>query len=220
MGDRTHAKISVRSLARQLGEEFLSLERGVPWTFVQLFRRPGTVLRGYVEGTEARAAPPVRYLVIGMAATLALSALRRRLDADPRWNAVVTSPSPLVELIGNPALGFSIAFVPAFAATVLMMFRSARAEVAEAFVLAAYVTSQGMLTMMLAGFAVTPTALEPMWLMIVSSVAGLLVYPACALASYFDGRAALWRALAAPLVAAFLAGGILLALNSALAALR
>ena len=64
-------RLTVRSIATHLVADALDLNRGLLYTFLELWRRPGGVVRDYVRGSTVRYSNPVKYfLVMGALTTL------------------------------------------------------------------------------------------------------------------------------------------------------
>lgn len=64
-------RLTLRGFADSVQREAFDVDRGLLGTWLQLWRRPGTTLRRYIQWRESRLTPPVRYAII----CLALSAL-------------------------------------------------------------------------------------------------------------------------------------------------
>lgn len=74
-------RLSAGRFLADVADELFSLDRGLPWTFVMLFRDPRAVVRGYIEGRDTRATRPLRYfLVVAIGVTL----LGQLLEQQPR----------------------------------------------------------------------------------------------------------------------------------------
>lgn len=65
-------RFTLRAIFMQQVTDALDLNRGLLFTFVELFRRPGHMVRGYVRGHTVSYANPVKYfLIVGALTTLA-----------------------------------------------------------------------------------------------------------------------------------------------------
>ncbi len=60
-------RLSTRTFLGEIVDEVFSLDRGLPWTFRELLRHPGTVIRRYVEWRDSRLTRPLRYLLVALA---------------------------------------------------------------------------------------------------------------------------------------------------------
>ena len=60
-------RLTMKAFWRDLGDEVFSLERGVPWTFWQLCRSPGALIRRYVDQRDPRVVRPLRWFLLGFA---------------------------------------------------------------------------------------------------------------------------------------------------------
>ncbi|HET9484991.1 MAG TPA: DUF3667 domain-containing protein [Xanthomonadales bacterium] len=221
-------RLTARRFFADLVDEVFSLDRGLPWTFAMMFRDPRAVVRGYVDGDDARATRPLRYfLVVAIGVTL----LGQLLDPTPRKTAgevVAAIERDLAaqrQAEGPPlrsashragyALGarmtiwsryytdrILLALMPFLAAGLFIAFARQRFNFAEHWVVAMYAVAQLYLV---GGIAARMSArLDPVAMAaVVAGVAALYLW-ICA--SVYDGRAVskLARALAALLLAAFL----------------
>ena len=154
-------RLSVREFGRQLADELLSLERGLPWTFWQLTRRPGETIRRYVEWRDARITRPVRYLLVALAAAGALLWLGGFVDAFTQGFAQgfdrgpqAAPKGPLLHaafsFVSRPETIVLLALLPALASAVEGAYRSSGINTAEAFALSTYVLAQAALLFALA----------------------------------------------------------------------
>ena len=59
--------VTLREIAAEFGDEFLSWDRGLPGTFFALFVRPARVVRAYLDERSRRYTRPLRYLLLSVA---------------------------------------------------------------------------------------------------------------------------------------------------------
>src|SRR5688500_11343799 len=72
------ARLTLRGFADTVQREVFDADRDLLGTWLQLWRRPGSTIRRYVEWRDPRLTPPVRYAIV----CLALSALVLRWFGD------------------------------------------------------------------------------------------------------------------------------------------
>lgn len=60
-------RLTMAAFWRDLGEEAFSLDRGLPWTVREMFRRPGALVRDYVLTRNPRIVKPLRFFLVGFA---------------------------------------------------------------------------------------------------------------------------------------------------------
>jgi len=60
-------RLTMNAFWRDFGDEVFSLERGLPWTFWQLCRSPGALVRRYVDQRDPRVVRPLRWFLLGFA---------------------------------------------------------------------------------------------------------------------------------------------------------
>jgi len=74
-------RLTLARFFSDLADEVFSLGRGLPWTFLTMFRDPRAVVRGYIEGADTRATKPFRYFLI---VAIAITLLGRAIETEPR----------------------------------------------------------------------------------------------------------------------------------------
>ena len=62
--------VTLREIAAEFGDEFLSWDRGLPGTFIALFARPAAVARAYLIERSHKYTRPLRYLLLSIALSL------------------------------------------------------------------------------------------------------------------------------------------------------
>lgn len=138
-------------------QHYLHLDKGLPRTVVDLVRRPGTMLRGYFDGTgRAGYTNPITYSLMAAAASLLAYGLYR--EPFVAWvRARMVEPVTAGQASGVPGMGdfmraysdnlFQVTQHPAVTSITLavpqalllwLLFRSPRFNVAEAFAFALY----------------------------------------------------------------------------------
>ncbi len=203
-------RLTMAAFWRDFGDEVLSLDRGLPWTFMQMLLRPGLLVRRYVLDRDARVVRPLRYFLIGFA-LLAVSAqisgaagaalhgfergFTQQNGAGPESAAIVAVLSQVQWLL----LGIGM---PAMAAALLRLNHAQQPNFAEMWVLSMFVTGHSLLLWalpMLLGEQM-PAIVLPLMLLVppfwfVSTATG-----------YFTGSLAarIFRALLAMMLAAVL----------------
>ena len=60
-------RLDARSILSEVAEELFSLDRGLPFTVIQLLRRPGSSVRRYVEWRDPRMVRPFRLTLVALA---------------------------------------------------------------------------------------------------------------------------------------------------------
>lgn len=77
-------RLASRDLVAQVVDELFRSDRGIPWTLGQLLRRPGWVIRRYVEHRDPRVTRPVRLVLVSLGAAALVLHLLGSLDAFTR----------------------------------------------------------------------------------------------------------------------------------------
>ncbi|ANM31221.1 hypothetical protein ABI59_19045 [Acidobacteria bacterium Mor1] len=95
---QTDRRLSLRTLLRELPSRFFTLERGLPRTFIDMFRSPGKVAFDYVCGARKRYASPLTYFFV--AATVQIVALT--LLKDVMLDSIRGQLGPQFENPNNP----------------------------------------------------------------------------------------------------------------------
>lgn len=204
-----HKPLTMRELWRELVDELFSLDRGLPWTFVQLWRRPGATIRGYVAARDPRVTRPIRYLVIATAAlTGAMLLLRSRFEAMGRIESG-TQAAAIADLAIENLLLVSAVGVVASALVMWLVFRRERPALVETTVVAAYIGAQSTWLNVVSGFAVA--AAGSPWSSVVVAIV-IVGYTVWAWGDYFGGRAGDWlRAFAGIVLTQAVTGALVFA---------
>lgn len=142
--DDERKPLTMREIWQQLADELFSLDRGLPYTFLQLFRAPGATVRRYVLQRDPRITKPVRYfLVPGTAFAATILALRPRLDAMTP-SAPGSPQAAIAEFAYQNLLLLAVASLLAGAIAVWLVFRARRPTFVEAVVLSTYANAQSL----------------------------------------------------------------------------
>lgn len=207
----TPPRLTMKAFWRDFGDEVFSLERGLPWTFWQLCRSPGALIRRYVDQRDPRVVRPLRWFLLGFALMAIVfqsvggtesaqagfrTGLAGRDDEAAMAQAIWTVMSHLQWVL----LG---AVFPAGAHALTVVYRRHGPEFAEMWVLCLYLAGQvlGVWALLLASES---------YLQIPGTAQAMLAMPAAwfiaACLGYFPGRGpAGWvRAVGALLLAAAL----------------
>jgi|CXWL01.1.fsa_nt_gi hypothetical protein len=142
-------RLSTRTLAADAADEFLSLDRGLPWTLAQLLRHPGPAIRGYIERRDPRMTKPLRLVIIVLAVIAVVYHLTgfadgfqagfRRVDmsneTDLRQTAPLLAMAAFLRHLDMVALA---CWVPAVAAAVQRRYPNPGLNHAEAAVFGMY----------------------------------------------------------------------------------
>jgi hypothetical protein len=139
-----HKPLTLKDLWQQVADELFSLDRGLPYTILQLFRAPGATVRRYVLERDPRITRPIRYFLIPGTAFAALTlALRPRLDALTQVRAG-TREAAISEFAYDNLLLLAAAGIVVGAIATWIVFRSRRPTLAETGVLSTYANAQGL----------------------------------------------------------------------------
>ena len=182
-----HKPLTLRELWQQLADELFSLERGLPYTIVQLFRAPGATVRRYVVERDPRVTRPVRYFALpGTLFAALILALRPRLD---RLDGAVRDArdAAVADFAYEHMLLLAVVGVVATALAVWLVFRSRRPTLVEEAVLATYANAQGL---WLNGLLIVAVAFGAPKLVALTGAVAMVAYGLWITADYFGGR---WR---------------------------
>lgn len=191
-----HGPLSIAALRRDLAAELLSFERGLPHTFVQVWRAPAVVAARYVHTRDPGLVRPLRYLLVAVAGYSALAwLLMSKLGLAERL-ALTPLQSAQSEFVIQHAGWIVLVVVPAIAG-LLRAFEGPRAgSYVHALVLVAYTQAQALWVQAL---VLTPLAFLALpWLPAAVSLV-VAVWLLWAWSRYFPGRP--WRGWIAALVA-------------------
>ncbi|HRQ64101.1 MAG TPA: DUF3667 domain-containing protein [Xanthomonadaceae bacterium] len=143
-------RLTLGAFLASVGDEVFSLERGFPWTFWQLARRPGWAVRRYVEWRDPRLTRPLRYLIVAVALA---AVLLHALGVDRSFMAGVelgaqgsgadaARAAAIAAVFARFDLILLLVWVPAVALAVRLAYRRHDINLIEAIVLAAFVLAQ------------------------------------------------------------------------------
>jgi len=213
-------RFTVRTIVAHLVTDAFDLNRGLLFTAVALFRRPGEVVREYVSGATVRYTNPVKYLVVCVAlvvfATIQLGATGEVAGgfAEGFGTEAAVEAQRVTELLNRYMNVLMALAVPFMAAASRLLFRRARLNYAEHLIFNLYVYAQQSLLFL---------PFVPLWglrlpafklLLLLAYCLAMLVYYAWAATSFFGERTVpgVLRALATQAM-----GGIAYAAVAALA---
>lgn len=217
--------LTMRQFWRDLADELLSVERGLPWTFLRLCRHPGRLVRDYVRHRDPRIVRPLRYFLIGVAllalafqASGASDAAEAGFHEGFRQSEGGTAAAEAVWWVLSHVEWWLVgAWLPATATAVCLAFRRSRPDFAEAWVLGLYVTGHAfacmaVLVMLDVGLDRLDVPGPPFW-GLWALLLPLPVFLAAACAGFFEGTAPgrWWRAVASVLLALVGTAALLLA---------
>ena len=142
--DDERKPLTLREIWQQLADELFSLERGFPYTLVQLFRAPGATVRRYVLHRDPRITKPIRYFLIpGTLFTALMLALRPRFEAlTPA--APSSRQAVMTDFAYEHMLLLAVAGIVAGAIAIWLVFRARRPTLVETVVLSTYANAQGL----------------------------------------------------------------------------
>ena len=143
-------RLTMKAFWREFGDEVFSLDRGLPWTFWQLCRSPGALIRRYVDQRDSRAVRPLRWFLIGFAmiavvfqsaggAESAQAGFRAGLAGHANEEAVAGAIWTVMSHLQWVLLG---AVFPAGAYALTLAYRRHAPEFAEMWVFCLYLTGQ------------------------------------------------------------------------------
>jgi len=94
-------RITLSSFAHELAGQFLEVDRGLLHTFVDLLRRPGATIRGYIEGRRRSYTSPLAYILIATAFSVLRAALTP--ETAKKLSDMNASIKPTLSLLYSPA---------------------------------------------------------------------------------------------------------------------
>ena len=179
--------LTLRELWQQLVDELFSLERGFPYTLLELFRAPGRTVRRYVLERDPRITRPVRYFFIpGTLFAAVVVALRPRLEALGEV-APGSQEAAAADFAYEHLLPLALAGIVAGALATWLVFRRHRPTLVETLVLSTYVNAQGL---WINGVLVVAIAYGAPQAVAYAGGVGMLAYTLWVSADYFGGS---WR---------------------------
>lgn len=142
--------VTLEEVLSEVGDEFLSLDRGLPGTMLALCLRPARVARAYLFERDRRYVRPLRYLLLSIALGLLASwivldklGMRASLGASER---ALQQSSFLLE---HAAL-LTLLVLPLVAGAMRLLFHGLKLRYLDALVLLAYTQAQVNLLSLLA----------------------------------------------------------------------
>ena len=172
-------RISLGFLWRRLAEEVIGDRRSLRVTFVDLLRRPGDVVRAYLDGQDLRYFSPLKYFLMILAASL-LMPVPRLLDGLLAKFAVQTGRFDLAEAGAFIQDWNALLYLPMLLVLGLVtryFYRAQGFNYAEHLVIAAYGWSQlSLLTVLVFLFAQMTRDLPAIPVLSVAMMAAMPVY--------------------------------------------
>lgn len=184
--ERPQKQLTLSEIGRDLADEFLSLDRGLPYTFARLFVAPGATMRRWLEDRDPRITRPVRYLLVATTVLAAVAyLLRGRYDA---LEFIARNPNAVQasRLAAEHLLLTKLASVAVGALLLWLVYRRRSTTFVEAIVVSAYAGAQVMWINAAFLLLLAPTR-SLLWVMLVGGVAAL-GYNVWAWGDYFGRR--------------------------------
>lgn len=206
-------RLDTRAFLREVGDEFFSFDRGLPFTLTQLLWRPGWTIRRYVVERDPRLTRPVRMLLICLAlAALALHGIEFARGFSQGFASGIepgdadAMQAVLLSWLGHFDLMLLLCWIPAVAAALQRGYPIAQHNLAEAFAFGSYSLALLLLLSLPLRWLPEPATLP--WLVV------MLIWPLLAPAYGYHRPAggSLLRALGFALLALVLAAMMLFAL--------
>jgi hypothetical protein len=187
-------RFTLRSILTQLVTDAFDLNRGLLFTALSLFRRPGEVVREYVSGATVRYTNPVKYLVVCVAlvvfASIQLGATGEVAGGftEEYGAGSAAKVQQVTELLDRYMNVLMVLAVPFMAAASRLFFRRAGLNYAEHLIFNLYVYAQQSLLFL---------PFVPLWglrmpvlkaLPLLAYCVAMLVYYAWAATSFFGER--------------------------------
>jgi hypothetical protein len=94
-------RITLSAFAHELAGQFLEIDRGLLHTFVDLLRRPGSMIREYIKGRRRSYTSPLAYILIATAFSVLRAALTP--ETAKKLSDMNTALKPTLALIYSPA---------------------------------------------------------------------------------------------------------------------
>lgn len=141
-------RFTLRGIVTKLVTDAFDLDRGLLFTAVELFRRPGAAIRAYVQGATVRYANPVKYLVVCVAlavfASVQVGVTREMAGgfAEGGGPGSAETVERVSEFLGRYMNVLMAAAVPFMAAASRVLFRRAGFNLAEHLIFNVYVYAQ------------------------------------------------------------------------------
>jgi hypothetical protein len=189
-------RFTVRGILTHLVTDAFDLNRGLLFTAVALFRRPGEAVREYVSGATVRYTNPVKYLVVCVAlavfATIQVGATGEIAGgfAEGAGERGAMEAQRVTEVLDRYMNVLMAAAVPFMAAASRLFFRRARLNYAEHLIFNLYVYAQQSLLFLpfVPLMALRTPGLKALPMLAYSLA--MLVYYAWAATSFFGERRA------------------------------
>lgn len=166
-------RLTLQTFFHDAADELLSFDRGLPYTFLTLFRAPARVVREYIDWRSTRVTKPLRYfLIVALLVNVAASISNRTIAKPDAGSAPVAVASPddakpmdasaqerVADGVGRTAewlfdnhVDWALLFaMPFLALACRRTFRAQGYNFAEFWVLALYGTAQAYVVVGLGG---------------------------------------------------------------------
>lgn len=190
-GQRHHTgRLTISSVAGQLASETMDLERGVPYTAVQLLRAPGRTVSRFLRGEISRFTHPARYFLLCVTlAHLSATWAGTIRDAVPGFaRGMGSEEAGLIAAVDDYfVLLFALA-LPLLALSSRILFARAGRGFAEHLVFNLFVLAQQNLYFALWSQAVRPLPRQPEYWTSLAFFLAHFAYYAWAAGSFFGVR--------------------------------
>ncbi|MBY4595037.1 DUF3667 domain-containing protein [bacterium BD-1] len=143
-------RLTMAAFWRDFGDEVFSLDRGLPWTFLRMFRGPGALVRDYVVVRDRRIVRPLRFFLVGFALLALVFSLAGGVEsARAGFYAGFDGQAPGVAaaiwwLLSQVQLLLVLVVLPAGAMALDRVYRGHGPSFAEMWVLCLFVAGQAM----------------------------------------------------------------------------
>ncbi len=179
--DMSAPRLTTREFLDEIDKELSSLDRGMPWTLLQLLLRPGWAIRRYIKQRDPRLTKPFRFTLVCLAAAALLlhfsgigPDFKAGFGASVGSGAASGSTSAMqragVDFFGHLDLLLVLCWLPAVAYALPRAYPKLELNFAEAFVFALY--SLSLMVLLLTPIMLLPvdaalfvalTLLVPLW---------------------------------------------------------
>lgn len=140
MDEPAKGPVTLREIGAELRAEFLEWDRGLPGTLRAVSVRPAEVARAYLERRDRRYTRPLRYLLLSIVASVAVSWLvYERIEVIDQADAERARNVPF--LMEHAAL-LTLAILPGVAALMRGLFHGLGIRYVDALVLLGYTQAQ------------------------------------------------------------------------------
>jgi hypothetical protein len=190
-GQGRAGRLTLATFAHELTAQLLEVDHGLMHTFVDLLRRPGAMIRGYVEGRRRKYTSPITYVLIASALSLLRSALTPDAARSIQEQAASITPTlrlvysqaqvdvfmRLEDLVTTNKFAMDAFMLVPIVLTLRFLFRKRGVNLAEVSVFTCYTIGQATLISVVVGTPLMLVASAKMesWLFIAATL-GYLLY--------------------------------------------